>query len=355
MYEPLGRHLTAPTPLATVPSAALVIAHRGASAWLPEHTLAAYERAIADGADAIEPDLVMTRDGVLVARHENEISATTDVASRSEFSGRRTRKQVDGQWFDGWFTEDFSLAELKTLRARERLPQLRPTGNDGRFEVPTFDEIVALAAAESERRGRLVGVVPEIKHPSYFAGLGLAMEQLLLDALVAHEYTRRAPVLVQSFETANLRALRGQVPRGGNIRLLQLVGAPDEAPWDSVSGGAPVTYARMVSPEGLRDVAAYADVLGPPYPMLQLQPDGGAFRSALVDQAHAAGLEVVAYTFRPENVFIEAHFGDGGEPTARNEAASLREIRAYLSAGLDGLFTDDPALGRLAVDGSPAG
>lgn len=355
MYEPLGRHLTAPTPLATVPSAALVIAHRGASAWLPEHTLAAYERAIADGADAIEPDLVMTRDGVLVARHENEISATTDVADRPEFSARRTRRQVDGQWIEGWFTEDFSLAELKTLRARERLPQLRPTGNDGRFDVPTFDEIVALAAAESERRGRLLGIVPEIKHPSYFAGLGLAMEQPLLDALAAHEYTRRAPVLVQSFETANLRALRGQVPRGGNIRLLQLVGAPDEAPWDTVSGGAPVPYARMVSPEGLRDVAAYADVLGPPYPMLQLQPNGGAYRSALVDHAHAAGLEVVAYTFRPENVFIEARFGDGGEPAARNAAASLREIRAYLSAGLDGFFTDDPALGRLAVDGRPAG
>lgn len=338
-------------PHATVPSSALVIAHRGASAWLPEHTLAAYERAIADGADAIEPDLVMTRDGVLVARHENEISATTDVAERPEFSARRTRKHVDGQWIDGWFTEDFSLAELKTLRARERLPQLRPTANDGRFDVPTFDEIVALVAAESERRGRPVGIVPEIKHPSHFAALGLAMEQPLLDALAAHAYTRRAPVLVQSFETANLRALREQVPRGGNIRLLQLVGAPGEAPWDTVAAGAPQAYARMLSPDGLREVAGYADVIGPPYPMLQLQPHGDGYRSGLVDAAHAAGLQVVAYTFRPENAFIGSRFSDGGEPAARNEAASLREIRAYLSTGLDGFFTDDPAIGRQAVDG----
>ena len=221
--------------------------------------------------------------------------------------------------------------------------------------MPTFDEIVALVATEAARRGRTIGIVPETKHPSHFAGLGLAMEQPLLGALAAHEYTRRAPVLVQSFETANLRALREQVPRGGNIRLLQLVGAPDEAPWDTVVGGTPLTYARMVSPDGLRDVARYADVLGPPSPMLQLQPEGEGFRSALVDAAHAAGLDVVAYTFRPENAFIEARFGDGGEPAARNDAASLREIRAYLSAGLDGFFTDDPALGRLAVDQRPAG
>ncbi len=348
--ESLGRTSPAPMPLATVPSAALVIAHRGASAWLPEHTLAAYERAIADGADAIEPDLVMTRDGVLVARHENEISGTTDVGSRPEFAGRKTRKQVDGQWIEGWFTEDFSLAELKTLRARERLPQLRSTANDGRFEVPTFDEIVALVAAESGRRGSLIGIVPEIKHPSHFAALGLAMEQPLLDALAAHEYTRHAPVLVQSFETANLRALRQQLPRGGNIRLLQLVGAPDGSPWDTVAAGMPVPYSRMVSPEGLREVAGYADVIGPPYPMLQLQSRGQTYGSALVDVAHAAGLQVVAYTFRPENIFIEDRFRDAGEPAARNEAASLREIRAYLSAGMDGFFTDDPALGRLAMD-----
>lgn len=328
-----------------------VIAHRGASAWLPEHTLAAYARAIADGADAVEPDLVMTRDGVLVARHENEISGTTDVAARPEFAARRTRKQVDGEWVEGWFTEDFSLAELKTLRARERLPQLRSTANDGRFEVPTFDEIVALVAAESERRGRAVGLVPEIKHPTYFTGLGLAMEQPLLDALAAHDYTRRAPVLIQSFETANLRALREAVPRGGNIRLLQLVGAPGQAPYDTVAAGAPVPYAQLVSPEGLRGVAAYADALGPPAPMLQLQPRGDGWRSALVDAAHAAGLDVVAYTFRPENYFLEPRSQNDAGPGARNEAGSVREIRRYLAAGLDAFFTDDPALGRAAVDG----
>ncbi|KFN51879.1 hypothetical protein N790_13620 [Arenimonas malthae CC-JY-1] len=328
-----------------------VIAHRGASAWLPEHTLAAYARAIADGADAVEPDLVMTRDGVLVARHENEISGTTDVATRPEFADRKARRQVDGEWVEGWFTEDFSLAELKTLRARERLPQLRSTANDGRFEVPTFDEILALVAAESEQRGRVVGLVPEIKHPTYFAARGLAMEQPLLGALAAHAYTRRAPVLIQSFETANLRALRAAVPRGGNIRLLQLVGAPDAAPYDTVAAGKPVPYAQLVSPDGLRDVADYADALGPPYAMLQLQPRGDGGRSALVDAAHAAGLQVVAYTFRPENHFLEPRFRDDAGPAARNEAGSVREIRSYLAAGLDAFFTDDPALGRAAVDG----
>ena len=240
-----------PTPAAD-PASIRVIAHRGASALRPEHTLEAYALAIADGADAIEPDLVMTRDGVLVARHENEIGGTTDVAARPEFASRKTRKRIDGQWLEGWFTEDFSLAELKTLRARERLPQLRSTRWDGQFQVPTLEEIVALAARESQARGRMIGLVPEIKHPSHFAALGLAMEQPLLDALAAHPYTRRAPVLIQSFEVGNLRELREQLPRGGNIRLLQLLGAPDESPADLAAAGTPTRYADMASAAGLR-------------------------------------------------------------------------------------------------------
>ena len=283
-----GRTDTAamPTPAAD-PASIRVIAHRGASALRPEHTLEAYALAIADGADAIEPDLVMTRDGKLVARHDNELGLTTDVAQHPEFADRKTRKQkVDGDWLEGWFSEDFTLAELKTLRARERLPQLRSTQWDGQFQVPTLAEIVELAARESQARGRLIGLVPEIKHPSHFAALGLAMEQPLLDALAAHPYTRRAPVLIQSFETANLRALREKLPRGGNIRLLQLLGAPDESPADLAAAGTPTRYADMASTAGLRDIAGYADAIGPHYLMLQLQPrEGGGQRSALVEAA----------------------------------------------------------------------
>ncbi len=325
-----------------------IIAHRGASAHRPEHTLAAYTLAMEQGADAIEPDLVMTRDGVLVARHENELSDTTDVAQRPEFAARETRKRVDGDWVKGWFVEDFSLAELKTLRARERLPQLRSTQWDGQYAVPTFDEIVELVAAHAATTGRTVGLVPEIKHPSHFAALGLAMEQPLLDALAAHAYTRQAPVLIQSFETANLRSLREKLPRGGNVRLLQLLGSPGQSPHDAVLAGTRLTYAQMATPEGLREIAGYADAVGPPFRSLQLKRDGSGHRSELLDAAHAAGLRVVAYTFRPENVFLEARFQNDAGPAARNEAGALAHLRAYLSAGVDGVFADDPALARRA-------
>ncbi|MBW8367575.1 MAG: glycerophosphodiester phosphodiesterase [Arenimonas sp.] len=330
-----------------------LIAHRGASAHRPEHTLAAYALAIEQGADAIEPDLVMTRDGVLVARHENELSDTTDVAQRPEFAPRRTRKPVDGRWTEGWFSEDFSLAELKTLRARERLPQLRSTQWDGQFEVATFAEIVELVATRSAALGRPIGLVPEIKHPSHFAALGLAMEQPLIDALAAHDYTRRAPVLIQSFETANLRELRRQLPRGGPVRLLQLLGSPAERPHDAVLAGAPTTYAQLATPEGLRDIATYADAIGPAYRTLQLQPrEGGGHRSALVEAAHAAGLQVIVYTFRPENYFLEDGFRTALGPAARNDEGAVREMQAYVSAGVDGVFADDPALARRALGGN---
>lgn len=328
-----------------------LIAHRGASAHRPEHTLAAYALAIEQGADAVEPDLVMTRDGVLVARHENELSDTTDVAQRPEFAARRVRRQVDGAWVEGWFSEDFTLAEIKTLRARERLPQLRSTAWDGQFELATFAEIVALVAARSAALGRPIGLVPEIKHPSHFAARGLAMEQPLLDELASHAYTRHAPVMIQSFETANLRALRRQLPSGGNVRLLQLLGAPDRSPYDTVLAGAPVTYAQLCTQDGLRGVAAYADAIGPAYRMLQIEPrEGGGYRSALVEAAHAAGLQVVVYTFRPENQFLEARFRSADGPDARNEAGAVQELRAYASAGVDGVFADDPALARRALD-----
>lgn len=336
-------------PDSAAPARPWVIAHRGASALRPEHTLAAYALAIEHGADAIEPDLVMTRDGVLVARHENALSDSTDVAARPEFAARRTRKQVDGIWVEDWFTEDFTLAELKTLRAVERLPALRSTDWDGRFEVPTFDEVIALVAAESAKRGRDIGLVPETKHPTYFAGLGLAMEPPLLDALAGHDYTRRAPVVIQSFETANLRALRAKLPSGGNVRLLQLIGAPDAAPFDTVHAGAPSTYLQLLT-HGLRDIATYADAIGPHYRLLQLQPRAGGYHSALVQAAHAVGLQVYAYTFRPENVFIEPAFRSKGDVPARDEDGSARELRAYASAGVDAIFVDDPAAARQAFE-----
>ncbi len=328
-----------------------IIAHRGASAHRPEHTLAAYTLAMEQGADAIEPDLVSTRDGVLVARHENELSDTTDVAQRPEFAARETRKRVDGDWVKGWFVEDFSLAELKTLRARERLPQLRSREWDGQYAVPTFAEIVALVAAHAAATGRTVGLVPEIKHPSHFAALGLAMEQPLLDALAAHDYTRRAPVLIQSFEVANLRALRQQLPRGGNVRLLQLLGSPGQSPYDAVLAGSARSYADMATASGLSEIAGYADAVGPPYLTLALQPNGrGGYRSEMVDDARSVGLQVMAYTFRPENVFLEPRFQNEAGAAARNEEGAVKQLRAYVSAGVNGVFADDPALARIALD-----
>lgn len=326
-----------------------VIAHRGASARRPEHTLAGYARAIADGADFIEPDLVMTRDGVLVARHENEISGTTDVAAHAEFAARRTTKQIDGTAVTGWFTEDFTLAELGTLRARERLPALRGTAHDGLYAVPTWAEIVALAQAAGAARGRPVGLIPEIKHGTYFRGIGLPMEDALLDALPAG-----GTVEIQSFETANLQYLDAERRRRGlgHVRLLQLIDAPDARPYDIVAAGGTLDYAAMTAPQGLRDIVGYADAIGPATrAVLPLTADGrlGA-PTHLVRDAHAAGLEVHVWTFRPENAFLPPALRDGAE-TRRNEAGSIAEIRAHLAVGIDAFFTDDPALGRRAVDG----
>lgn len=330
-----------------------VYAHRGASALRPEHTLAAYARAIADGADYVEPDLVATKDGVLVARHEPEISGTTDVAAHPEFANRKTEKTIDGQRMTGWFTTDFTLAELKTLRARERLPTVRPGGAafDGQFPIPTFEEIIAFVAAESAKRGRLVGLVPELKHSTWFAAQGLPLEDRFLATLAAHAYTRRAPIAIQSFEVGNLKALRARLGRPANVRLVQLTGAPSERPADDPA----VTYGEMTRPAGLQAIARYADIVSPPTrAVIPLGADGrlGA-PTSLVADAHAAGLKVVVWTFRPENQFIAADFRSEAGPNARNPAGSIAEMRRYLQTGIDGLFTDDPALGRAAVDAAP--
>ncbi len=333
----------------------LVIGHRGASALRPEHTLAAYSKAIEDGADLIEPDLVVTRDGVLVARHENEIGGTTNVATLPQFADRKRIKVIDGERLEGWFTEDFTLAELKTLRARERIPKLRPanTQYDDKFEIPTLAEIIELAANASRRSGRTIGLYIETKHPSHFRGINLPMEEKLVDALRANAHTRRAPVYLQSFETANLRALRQRLGKSmPNVKLVQLIGNAAKAPADWRLAGDTRRYADMLTPLGLREVATYADGIGPERTHVVPRDSAGALGAptALVRDAHAAGLVVHPYTLRPENAFLPKSLRGPGGDAARHPAGMIREARALIDAGVDGFFTDDPALGRRAVD-----
>ena len=319
----------------------LVIAHRGASGHRPEHTLAAYTLAVEQGADVIEPDLVMTRDGVLVARHENEISGTTDVAMHPEFADRRTTRTIDGEAVTGWFTEDFTLAELKTLRAVERLPELRPQSAafDGQFEVPTFDEILALTDSLSQAHGRRIGLYPETKHPTYFRRIGLPLEVPLVGALHAAGYTSASdPVWIQSFEVGNLELLRGLT----RLRLVQLA-MPGAGPVDRPE----MRYDAMMSPDGLATVATYADAVGVAKAMV-LDPETLA-ASPLVADAHAAGLAVHVWTLRPENAFLPVPLRSSDDPAAHGDLAA--EVRALAEAGVDGMFADVPdaviaALGR---------
>jgi glycerophosphoryl diester phosphodiesterase len=332
----------------------LLLAHRGASALRPEHTLASYAKAIADSADYIEPDLCCTKDGVLVARHEAYLSETTDVASHPEFAGRKTRKTIDGEAHDGWFVDDFTLAELKTLRAVERIPAYRPGSAqyNGMFQVATFEEIIDFVAAEAAARGRIIGIVPELKHSTYFASVGLPLEDRFLAILGGHDYTRRNPVEIQSFEVANLKYLRGKLGRRANLRIMQLVIGLDVRPVDVAAAGGKLTFAQMCTPAGLREIARYADVVAPPTrSIIPLKKDGSLGEpSSLVDDAHKAGLRIEPWTFRPENQFLAADFRDGASLQARNEAGSIAEMKRYIATGLDGFFTDDPALGRAAVD-----
>jgi glycerophosphoryl diester phosphodiesterase len=332
-----------------------LFAHRGACASWPEHTFGSYVQAIADGADYVEPDLVCTRDGVLVARHENNIVETTDVAARPEFASRHASKTIDGKAQTGWFVEDFSLAELKTLRAIERMPQIRVanTRYDGLFQVPTWDEIIELVAAEALTRNRIIGLVPEIKSSTYFASIGLSMEDRFLQSLAEHAYVRKAPVEIQSFEIANLKYMRAKLGRPTNIRLMQLVGAGDVRPADVAAAGGSLTFAEMTSASGLIDIKAYADVVAPPTrSIIPLGRDGRlSAPTRLVADAHAAGLLVHTWVFRPENNFLAADFRNGAGDAARNPAGSIAEIRRYIEAGIDGFFSDDTAIGRLAIDG----
>jgi glycerophosphoryl diester phosphodiesterase len=310
---------------------AIVIAHRGASGERPEHTIAAYTLAIEQGADFIEPDLVLTKDGVLVARHENEISETTDVSAKPEFADRKKTKTIDGQQMTGWFTEDFTLAELKTLRAKERLPQLRKANMayDGQFEVPTFDEILELATARS------VGVYPETKHPSYFASIGLPHEAPLLALLAKYGHTEKtAPVFIQSFEVENLKALRSKT----KVRLIQLMDETGSPP-----DRADLTYPTMATAEGLKSIATYADGVGPNKALViprNLLSNLGE-PTSLVADAHRLGLAVHPWTFRRENYFLPLAQKSGIDPRGIGDVES--EIRAFLDAGVDGIFSDNSA------------
>ncbi|MBT0670704.1 glycerophosphodiester phosphodiesterase [Novosphingobium profundi] len=337
----------------------LVIGHRGCSALRPEHTLASYAKAIEQGADFVEPDLVATKDGVLVARHENDIAETTNVADHPEFAGRRTTKVVDGQTITGWFTEDFTLAELKTLRAVERLGAKRPESNgySGQFQLLTLEEIADFVAAESAARGRTIGLIPELKHSTYFKGIGLELEPRFLDRVAASHYLQTAPVIVQSFEVCNLKWLRPRISAYARMQLLQLTVPLDMRPADVAAQGGTLTYNQMHTPAGLAEMKSYADWVSPvlqgiiPFGTASGGPGPLRAPTSLVRDAHAAGLLVSCWTFRPENVFLPSDLQDKGDDYARNDKACIELMRRFIALGIDSFFTDDPALGRIAVDG----
>jgi len=337
----------------------LIYGHRGASALRPEHTLASYAKAIQDGTDFIEPDLVITKDGVLIVRHENNIIETTDVASHPEFADRKTEKVIDGQKQVGWFTEDFTLAELKTLRAKERLHAMRTqnAAMDGWFDLVTWQEMIDFAAAESLARGRPIGLVPELKHSTYFQSIGMPLEDRFLDSIARHHYTRTAPLVIQSFETANLRYIRQKLGRPANTKLMQLTVPMDIVPADIAKAGGKTTFKQIMQPAGLADLVTYADIVAPELRgVIPLKADGYLDKpSPLVADAHKVGLLVQCWTFRPENYFLAKDFQNGDGPMARNPAGSLAEIKTYIAAGIDGFFTDDPGIGRQAVGHPPMG
>ncbi|RRO13207.1 glycerophosphodiester phosphodiesterase [Saccharopolyspora rhizosphaerae] len=339
VVAPAGAATTAPAPQNAEVE---VFGHRGASGYRPEHTLASYELAARMGADHIEPDLVPTKDGVLVARHEPEISGTTDVAAHPEFAARKTTKVVDGTEMTGWFTEDFTLAELKTLRAEERIPEIRPhnTVHDGLYEVPTFQEVLDLRARLSEELGRDIGVAPETKHPSYFRKLGLPLEPRLVAALERNDLNDEdAAVAVQSFEVGNLEELDERL----QVRLVQLISSSG-APQDFVEAGDPRTYADMVKPEGLAEIATYADVIGPDTKVILPvdEDDHLTEPTTVVADAHAAGLEVVPYTVRAENTFLPADFRSSEDPAQWGDVLGFFDV--LYDQGVDGIFSDMPDL-----------
>lgn len=341
---PFGGAAVAKPPLAAVS----IVAHRGASARHPEHSIPAYVQAITDGADFVELDLVPTRDGVLIVRHENELSETTDIADRPAFRDRRTEKRIDGKVRTGWFAEDMTLAEIGTLRLKERWPELRGDDEDGKHRILTFAEAIEVVARHAASAGRPIGLMPELKHSTYFRSIGLPLEDRMLAELAAHAFTRSAPILVQSFELANLRYVRSRIGKSPNIRLVQLIGKPDNIPGDERGRARPRRYGELLTPVGLNEVRSYADGIDPGKAAVIDHASGTP--SSVVADAHRVGLFVVPGVFRPENRFLPVDLRDGRPETARNPGGSTAEIGAYLNAGIDMVFTDDPAVAREAIE-----
>ncbi|MFF9571122.1 glycerophosphodiester phosphodiesterase [Streptomyces sp. NPDC014685] len=325
-----------------------VIGHRGASGYRPEHTLGSYQLALDMGAHVIEQDLVPTKDGHLVCRHENDITATTDVSEHPEFASRRTTKKVDGVQLTGWFTEDFTLAELKTLRAKERIPGTRQENTlyDGRWEVPTFEEVLRWADREGRRRGKPVWLYVETKHPTYFRGLGLGLEEPLAKLLRRHHRHRaHSPLILQSFEPGSIQRLARLV----STPRVVLLSGPGERPWDFVTSGDPRTVADLVKPEGLKWMASFAQGIGPTLDLIIPKDASGRLTepTSLVKDAHAQGLVLHPYTLRNENTFLPADFRRGTDPTAYGDAFGA--LRTYFDTGIDGIFSDNPDTSLLAA------
>lgn len=321
----------------------LVIAHRGSSGYVPEHTLGAYALAVTMGSDYIEPDVVMTKDGHIIARHDNELGLTTNVAQLPEFTSRYRTQIVDGRNISGWFTEDFTLEEIKTLRSIERIPLIRP-GNarmDDAFDVPTIQEIIDLAKGMEISERRRIGIYTEIKHATHFQQLGLAMEKPLVDIFHRNGYLGpEAPIYIQSFEISNLKELKSLT----DIRLIQLISAGHNLPpVDQAVLGTSVTYGQMASAEGLLEIATYAYAVGPDkgYIIPRDENNNLGDPTSFVADAHAAGLKVHPYTFRAENVYLPAEF-QGIDPSPAALGNFIGELQAFFDAGIDGAFTDQP-------------
>lgn len=318
----------------------LVVAHRGASGYRPEHTLAAYELGVGQGADYIEPDLVMTKDGVLVDRHEPEIGGTTDVADRPEFADRKTTKQLDGKAVTGWFVDDFTLAELKTLRAKERLPELRQESStyDGRFEVPTFEEVLQQREQLSRSTGRTIGIIPEIKHSTYLHDEGFDPEAEVARLVKKYKLNhRKAPLWVQSFELTALKDLRTEHRLKARTTFLT---SASGGPYDLREEG--ITYEELTTPEAMRDLSRWIDGFGPTKDQIIPRAADGSLGepTSFVEDAHDAGLDVMPYTFRAENEFLPTDYRNGSVPADFGRA--IDEAVVFMRTGVDGLFCDQP-------------
>ncbi|WP_330176729.1 glycerophosphodiester phosphodiesterase [Streptomyces sp. NBC_01498] len=325
-----------------------IIGHRGASGYRPEHTLGSYQHALDLGAHIIEQDLVPTKDGHLVCRHENDITGTTDVADHPEFASRRTTKSVDGVSLTGWFTEDFTLAELKTLRAKERIPTQRRNSTlyNGRWEIPTFEEVLRWADEQGRRRGGPVWLYVETKHPTYFRGLGLGLEERLAKLLRRYGKDRHdAPVFLQSFEPTSMQRMAKLV----STPRVVLFDAADTQPWDFKQSGDPRFVRDLVTPQGLKWIASFAQGIGPWVDLIIPRDATGKLGrpTTLVRDAHAKGLILHPYTMRNENSFLPADFRVGTDPNAYGDAFGA--FKVYFEQGIDGIFTDNPDTGLLAA------